>query len=102
MTHEELEVQKGLGELNRAETKSFNEGKKILKIPWMCSYCDYGDTCRREAREEVGDKGRSDLVIIDKEKSKQNEKREKTNKKITISKPSKGKTGKNSRVKKTK
>jgi hypothetical protein len=76
MTNEELKILKALGELNKTEQDALKNKKKIVKIPWQCSYCDYKDKCRIDAIKENGGKGRPDLLIIDEEKKQQNEQKE--------------------------
>jgi len=110
MTVPELKILKAMGELNRVESKALKDGKKIVKVPWQCTYCDYKDKCGRDARLEIGIKGRADLIIIDEEKTKQNEQKEQTTKGSTSSKGTKGsktkpsarKTRQNKGTKKTK
>jgi len=97
MTNSELRILDAMGELNKTDAASLKAGRKLTKIPWQCSYCDYADLCRAEAKKEIGDTGRSDLLIIDKNKKQQHEQKEEHKKKS-----SSGKTGKNSNVKKTK
>lgn len=81
MTKDELEVMKSMGELSKVDIKSLDSGKKIVKIPWQCSYCGMLNKCRSDALQEVGIKGRSNLLIVDEEKRKQNEQKEQTEKK---------------------
>jgi len=107
MTDAEISILNGLGELNRTEAKAFKDGKKIVKLPWQCSYCDYGDMCRIEARKEIGGvKGRPDLVIVDEDKKNKNEIKDRlkqTNEPFPDRKgPSKRKPKKNTGAKATK
>ena len=108
MTHDELDILNQLGELNRTEAKAFKDGKTLLKIPWQCTYCDFKDKCRLDARIEAG-KGRQDLLLIDEEKRKQNEnneqqseKEQSSGKEIVTNKPVRRKKNKDSGTKKTK
>jgi len=73
MTKEELEIQKALGKLSKNDTLALKEGRKILKIPWQCSYCSYFHFCRDQARQEAGQKGRDELSFIDENKRLKNQ-----------------------------
>lgn len=101
MTKEELEIQKALGELNKTDSDALAKNKKIVKIPWQCSYCPYFHFCRDQARKESGHKGRDELLFVDEDKKlkNQNVEEKQFTTKRQVKKRNTKKTGRNSKVK---
>ena len=60
---DELEGLDKLNLLTKTEKLAMKAGQKLVKIPWMCSYCRYFFRCQREAAKEIGKSIEENLIV---------------------------------------
>lgn len=79
LTNEELQRELDAGNLKKIEATNFLKGRKIIKIPWECSFCRYYYKCQKLEQEKRNPQiAFNDLKVYKNEKGQQDQKNKKT------------------------